>query len=70
MSDLALQRQRMVAEQIRARGVRDARVLAAMGKVRREAFVPERYRDLAYADTPLPIAAEQTISQPYIVAYT
>ncbi|MDH3664915.1 MAG: protein-L-isoaspartate(D-aspartate) O-methyltransferase, partial [Alphaproteobacteria bacterium] len=69
MSDPALQRQRMVIGQIHARGVRDARVLAAMGKVRREAFVPEQMRDLAYADTPLPIAAEQTISQPYIVAY-
>ncbi len=69
MSDLALQRQRMVTRQIHARGVRDPRVLAAMGKVRREAFVPAHMRDLAYADTPLPIAAEQTISQPYIVAY-
>ena len=69
MSDLALQRQHMVAAQIHARGVRDPQVLAAMDKVRREAFVSPEVRDLAYADTPLPIAAEQTISQPYIVAY-
>ncbi len=66
MSDLALQCQRMASGQIHARGVR---VLAAMGKMRREAFVPEPMRDLAYADRPLPIAAKQTISQLYVVAY-
>ena len=69
MTDLASQRRHMVAEQIHARGVRDKRVLEAMANVHREAFVPEHFHDLAYADTPLPIAAEQTISQPYIVAY-
>lgn len=69
MVDFAKQRERMVAEQIEARGVRDRSVLDAMGKVRREAFVPEHLRDLAYQDMPLPIAAGQTISQPYIVAY-
>ena len=63
MIDLTSQRQHMVAQQILARGVRDKHVLVAMGKVHREAFVPEPMRDLAYADTPLPIAAEQTISQ-------
>ena len=62
-------RKRMVAEQIHARGVRDAQVLKAMGRVRREAFVPEQSRKLAYADRPLQIAEGQTISQPYIVAY-
>ena len=70
MVDLEKQpRERMVAEQILARGVRDKRVLDAMSKVSREAFVPENVRNLAYEDRPLPIAAGQTISQPYIVAY-
>ena len=70
MADLEKQnRERMVQEQILARGVRDKRVLNAMRKVRREAFVPENVKDLAYEDRPLPIAAGQTISQPYIVAY-
>jgi protein-L-isoaspartate(D-aspartate) O-methyltransferase len=61
-------RERMVAEQIAARGVRDPRVLDAMRSVRRHEFVLPSYRDQAYADRPLPIEAEQTISQPYIVA--
>jgi len=70
MADLEKQqRERMVAEQILARGVRDKRVLDAMSKVSREAFIPENVRNLAYEDRPLPIAAGQTISQPYIVAY-
>ncbi|MDH3663877.1 MAG: protein-L-isoaspartate(D-aspartate) O-methyltransferase [Alphaproteobacteria bacterium] len=69
MDDLTSQRQHMVAQQILARGVRDKHVLAAMGKVRREAFVPPAMRHLAYADSPLPIACGQTISQPYIVAF-
>lgn len=52
-------------------GIRDARVLAAMGKVRRHLFIPEPYREHgeAYGDHPVPIGLEQTISQPYIVAY-
>jgi protein-L-isoaspartate(D-aspartate) O-methyltransferase len=58
----------MVAEQIAARGVKDPRVLAAMSRVPRHVFVPEPSRELAYADRPLPIGHEQTISQPYIVA--
>lgn len=61
-------RERMVVEQIASRGIRDARVLAAMRSVPRHAFVPSAYRDEAYDDHPLPIEAEQTISQPYIVA--
>jgi len=70
MTDLEKQhRETMVAEQIFARGVRDKRVLDAMSKVNRKAFVPENVRNLAYEDRPLPIAAGQTISQPYIVAY-
>jgi protein-L-isoaspartate(D-aspartate) O-methyltransferase len=58
----------MVEHQLRERGIRDERVLAAMGEVPRELFVPERRRELAYADAALPIGAEQTISQPWIVA--
>lgn len=63
------ERQRMVATQIAARGIRDARVLAAMGKVPRHEFVPEGWRALAYTDSPLPIGHGQTISQPFIVAF-
>jgi protein-L-isoaspartate(D-aspartate) O-methyltransferase len=61
-------RKAMVDQQIVLRGISDPRVINAMLKVPRHLFVPERYRYLAYADTPLPIGAEQTISQPYIVA--
>ena len=61
-------RARMVEEQLAARGIADARVLAAMRTVPREAFVAEWLRGEAYADRPLPIEAGQTISQPYIVA--
>jgi len=59
----------MTETQIRARGVRDKRVLAAMERVPRHLFVPEELRASAYADEPLPIGEGQTISQPYIVAY-
>jgi protein-L-isoaspartate(D-aspartate) O-methyltransferase len=62
------ERRRMVEEQIRARGIRNERVLAAMEKVPRHLFVPEDLRREAYADRPLPIGDGQTISQPYIVA--
>jgi protein-L-isoaspartate(D-aspartate) O-methyltransferase len=58
----------MVERQLVARGVKDKRVLAAMGKVPRHEFVPERLRAQAYDDCPLPIGQGQTISQPYIVA--
>ncbi len=62
------QRARMVEEQLRSRGIRDAQVLAAMGKIPREEFIfGEDLRD-AYGDHPLPIGAGQTVSQPYIVA--
>ncbi len=61
-------RQRMVADQIEARGVRDGRVLAAMRRVPRHRFVPEDEAAMAYEDHPLPIGQGQTISQPYIVA--
>jgi protein-L-isoaspartate(D-aspartate) O-methyltransferase len=61
-------RERMVAEQIEARGVRSASVLSAMRSVPRHLFVPEPLRSFAYWDRPLPIGNGQTISQPYIVA--
>jgi protein-L-isoaspartate(D-aspartate) O-methyltransferase len=60
---------RMVDEQLRERGIRDARVLEAMARVRRHLFVPPDQRDAAYGDHPLPIGFGQTISQPYIVAF-
>lgn len=66
--DFAARRADMVEHQLRGRGIRDERVLAAMGDVPRERFVPERRRELAYADAALPIGSEQTISQPWIVA--
>ncbi|HET9306013.1 MAG TPA: protein-L-isoaspartate(D-aspartate) O-methyltransferase [Candidatus Sulfotelmatobacter sp.] len=61
-------RVRMVESQLRARGIADERVLSAMLRVPRHEFAPERYREQAYEDHPLPIAEGQTISQPYIVA--
>jgi len=64
----ATARERMVTDQIEARGVVDPRVLAAMRKVPREELVPENVRASAYEDRPLPIGHGQTISQPYIVA--
>jgi protein-L-isoaspartate(D-aspartate) O-methyltransferase len=64
----AQERARMVETQLIRRGIRDARVLAAMGTVPREAFVPKDKEDEAYFDGPLPIGQGQTISQPYIVA--
>jgi protein-L-isoaspartate(D-aspartate) O-methyltransferase len=62
------ERARMVEWQLRRRGIEDERVLAAMGRVPRELFVPEQLGDAAYADAALPIGAGQTISQPYMVA--
>jgi protein-L-isoaspartate(D-aspartate) O-methyltransferase len=58
----------MADTQLRARGIRDERVLAAMGRVPRHLFVADEYRESAYEDHPLPIGDGQTISQPYIVA--
>ena len=63
------ERRQMVDEQIRTRGVADGSVLKAMEKVPRHKFVPASLRHLAYADHPLPIGLDQTISQPAIVAY-
>lgn len=61
-------RERMVERQLRRRGIGDERVLAAMGEVPREEFVPARQRRRAYSDAALPIGDGQTISQPWIVA--
>ena len=68
MVDVAARRREMVDRQIAARGVRSEAVLRAMKKVQRELFLPEEMREFAYEDSPLGIAAGQTISQPYIVA--
>jgi len=68
--DFARARSRMVETQLRARGIADARVLDAMGRVPREHFVPESLQDRAYDDGALPIGHGQTISQPYMVART
>ena len=62
------EREAMVEHQIRDRGIRDERVLAAMREVPRHLFVPKGYERAAYEDRPLPIGEGQTISQPYIVA--
>ncbi len=62
------QRDRMVEEQLRSRGIRDPQLLAAMGKVPREEFIAAEDFGNAYGDHPLPIGAGQTVSQPYIVA--
>lgn len=61
-------REKMVETQIKARGVKDPRVLSAMLKVERHRFVPKDLQASAYSDQPLPIGEGQTISQPYIVA--
>ena len=68
--DLTEARARMVLEQLERRGISDARVLAAMRSVARDRFLPPEYAEHAYDDGPLPIGAEQTISQPYMVALT
>ena len=69
MTSYADQRRAMVREQLSQRGIRDPRVLAAFDRVPRHCYVPEALRPHAYADHPLAIGAEQTISQPYVVAY-
>lgn len=69
MASMKQLREQLVKDQVEARGVRDPLVLGAIRAVRRELFVPKRLRNEAYADTPLPIGADQTISQPYIVAF-
>lgn len=66
--DFKAMREKMVETQIKARGIKDYRVLSAMLKIERHLFVPETLRSSAYSDQPLPIGEGQTISQPYIVA--
>jgi len=63
------QRQRMLEEQLKPRGITNKATLYAMGKIPREAFVPESQKPFAYDDRPLPIGSGQTISQPFMVAY-
>ena len=65
----AVERTRMVREQIERRGIVDPRVLQAMESVPRHLFVPDSFQGSAYEDGPLPIGEGQTISQPYIVAF-
>ena len=66
--DWATERRHMVETQLRRRGIRDERVLAAMNRVPREEFVPPESRLEAYIDGPIPVGHGQTISQPYMVA--
>jgi protein-L-isoaspartate(D-aspartate) O-methyltransferase len=68
MLDMSVARERMVERQLARRGVRDTYVIDAMRQVPREVFVPQGLEEFAYEDSPLPIEAGQTISQPYIVA--
>jgi protein-L-isoaspartate(D-aspartate) O-methyltransferase len=69
IADWDAQRTRMVELQLRARDIRDPRVLDAMREVPRHLFVPEPQRADAYGDFPVPIGYSQTISQPYIVGF-
>jgi protein-L-isoaspartate(D-aspartate) O-methyltransferase len=64
----AAEREAMVERQLRRRGIRDERVLAAMGSIPREEFVPEELRYRAYYDEPVHIGEGQTVSQPYMTA--
>jgi len=67
--DRSAERQRMVADQLQSRGISDPRVLDAMRSIPRHEFVPADQRASAYRDGPLPIGYQQTISQPYVVAF-
>lgn len=67
--DIGRAREAMIADQLRARGIHATRVLDAFRAVPRHEFVPVELRGSAYSDEPLPIGHEQTISQPYIVAF-
>lgn len=66
--DWSEQRETMIRKDLRGRGIRDECVLSAMSEIPRQRFIPLEYQADAYADAPLPIGEEQTISQPYIVA--
>ncbi len=67
--EFSAQREQMVQRQIIRRGISDVRVLEALRQVPRHLFVPERFQANAYDDSPAPIGHEQTVSQPYIVAF-
>jgi protein-L-isoaspartate(D-aspartate) O-methyltransferase len=67
--DFASARKKMVKTQIADRGITNSHILQILGTVPRHEFVPEAYRKYAYSDEPLPIGHDQTISQPYIVAF-
>ncbi len=67
MADLA-ERRRHLVDELRSEGIRDERVLAALARVPREAFIPGEARDDAYRNSALPIGEQQTISQPFVVA--
>ncbi len=68
MNSFKSQLSKMVESQIKTRGIKDSRLLSVMEKVDRASFVPERFKENAYIDNPLPIGEDQTISQPFIVA--
>lgn len=68
-NDFDEKRHKMVKEQLKARDITDKPTLAAMSKVLRHEFVPENLKSMAYTDRPLPIGEDQTISQPYMVAF-
>lgn len=67
--DLDRDKEKMINSHLIARGIKDKKVLNIMTKIKRELFIPGELRNQAYQDNPLPIGCEQTISQPYIVAY-
>jgi len=67
-TELQEQRESMVRDQLRPRGIEDQRVIDAFLKVPRHEFIPEKFINQAYSDFPLPIGSDQTISQPYMVA--
>ena len=62
-------KEEMIEHQLKGRGIKDSKVLDAMRKIDRSLFIPDDVKEYAYKDGPLPIGGEQTISQPYIVAY-
>ena len=68
VTDYAAEREAMVDRQLRRRGISERQILDAFRQVPREKFISDEYEHLAYGDHPLPIEANQTISQPYIVA--
>lgn len=62
-------KEKMIAHQLQERDIHDERVMQAMHTVDREVFLPDQLKEMAYEDAPMPIGRNQTISQPYIVAY-